>query len=69
MVSEKLFENIPASPDDVLIAPIASISLSALRSGNQTTARDLLEACQKLGFFLLDLGGDELGDTLVTEIN
>lgn len=69
MASEKLFENIPPFPDDIPTAPIASISLSALRSGDESTARNLLEACQKLGFFLLDLRGDALGETLVTEID
>ena len=69
MASEKLFENIPSFPDDIPIAPISSISLSELRTGDQATARRLLEACQELGFFLLDLRGDALGDRLVAEID
>jgi hypothetical protein len=69
MASEKLFENIPPFPDDIPIAPISSISLSDLRRGDKATARRLLEACQDLGFFLLDLRDDALGDKLVTEID
>ncbi|KAF4454220.1 oxidoreductase [Fusarium austroafricanum] len=69
MASEKLFENIPPFPDDIPIASITSISLAGLRSGDVTTARALLEACQTLGFFLLDLNGDMQGNLLVTEID
>ncbi|KAI3390818.1 hypothetical protein diail_8572, partial [Diaporthe ilicicola] len=69
MTSEQLFENIPPFPDDISTAPVASVSLSGLRSGDNDTARDLLEAYRTLGFFLLDLRGEPLGDTLVTEID
>ncbi|KAF4472870.1 oxidoreductase [Fusarium albosuccineum] len=69
MASEKLFENIPPFPDDIPIASITRISLTGLRSGDEVIAQSLLEACQTLGFFLLDLRGDMTGDTLVAEID
>lgn len=69
MASEKLFENIPPFPDDIPTASIASVSLVGLRTGDEATARNLLEACKTLGFFLLDLRGDALGETLVEEID
>ncbi|KAJ0117906.1 hypothetical protein J7T55_014356 [Diaporthe amygdali] len=54
---------------DIPTAPIASISLVGLRKGDKVTAQSLLKACQTLGFFLLDLRGDDLGDSLVREID
>ncbi|KAF5020255.1 hypothetical protein F66182_7733 [Fusarium sp. NRRL 66182] len=69
MASEKLFENIPPFPDDIPTASIPSISLAGLCAGDEAAARSLLEACQTVGFFLLDLRGDARGDALVAEID
>ncbi|KAK7423054.1 hypothetical protein QQZ08_009221 [Neonectria magnoliae] len=69
MASEKLFENAPPFPDDIPTAQIASVSLVGLRTGDEATARTLLESCKTLGFFLLDLRGDALGEELVGEID
>ncbi|OHE96501.1 hypothetical protein CORC01_08264 [Colletotrichum orchidophilum] len=69
MASEKLFENIPQFPDDIPTASIASITLAGLRAGDVDTTQNLLKACQTLGFFLLDLRGDTIGEELVEEID
>ncbi|KXH62212.1 hypothetical protein CSAL01_10597 [Colletotrichum salicis] len=69
MASEKLFENIPPFPNDIPTASIASVSLAGLRAKDGTTAQNLLKACQTLGFFLLDLREDPVGEELVTEID
>ena len=46
-----------------------TISLAGLRDGAQETARQVIAACQELGFFLLDLRGDDLGERMVGEID
>ncbi|TLS22352.1 uncharacterized protein PpBr36_10103 [Pyricularia pennisetigena] len=69
MASETLFEPIPPFPDDVPTASITTISLGALRAGDDVAARSLLDACKNLGFFLLDLRGDELGEAMGTDID
>jgi isopenicillin N synthase-like dioxygenase len=69
MASEKLFESIPAFPDDVPTAPMYTISLARLNSGDQSAAKSVLDACQELGFFLLDLRNDSLGESLINEID
>lgn len=69
MASEKLFTDIPPFPDNVPTVPMYTISLASLHSGRENAAERLLAACQELGFFLLDLRGDELGDTVTEEID
>jgi hypothetical protein len=69
IASEKLFQGIPAFPDNVPIAPVCTVSLVRLRSGDGGTAKNLLSACQELGFFLLDLRGDALGESLIDDID
>ncbi|KAK7757420.1 hypothetical protein SLS62_000433 [Diatrype stigma] len=70
MASAKLFGDIPPFPDDVPIAPMYTVSLASLRSGDDAAAKSVLCACQELGFFLLDLqGDDEVGKTMIEEID
>lgn len=69
MASQKLFEAIPAFPDDILTASMSTISLARLNSGDEAAARSLLAACQELGFFLLDLSEDALGKELIEDID
>ncbi|RYP08958.1 hypothetical protein DL764_001569 [Monosporascus ibericus] len=69
MASEKLFRGIPPFPDDVPTVPMYTISLAALHSGDRNTAERVLAACQELGFFLLDLCGDGLGEIMIDEID
>ncbi|KAL9106154.1 MAG: hypothetical protein Q9227_008802 [Pyrenula ochraceoflavens] len=69
MASEALFQQIPPFPEDVRTADMSTISLASLISGDAPSAKNMLEACQKLGFFLLDLRGDKLGEALSAEID
>ncbi|RYP59081.1 hypothetical protein DL771_011003 [Monosporascus sp. 5C6A] len=69
MASEKLFREIPPFPDNVPTVPMHTISLAALHSGDQKTAERVLAACQELGFFLLDLRDDRLGEMMMEEID
>ena len=71
MASEKLFEEVPPFPDGVPIANVATISLASLGQNGEAadTAKRVLDACQKHGFFLLDLHGDPIVETFVREID
>ncbi|OTA94408.1 hypothetical protein M434DRAFT_383858 [Hypoxylon sp. CO27-5] len=69
MASEELFEDVPPFPDNIPTASMSIIPLESLRSGENATAKDVLGACQELGFFLLDLRGDDTGKALVQEID
>lgn len=70
MASEKQFSGIPPFPDNVPEISLSTIPLASLRrSGNGKGHGDLLAACQGLGFFLLDLRGDEFGETIMAEID
>ncbi|KAF2794307.1 oxidoreductase [Melanomma pulvis-pyrius CBS 109.77] len=69
MASEKLFRYIPPFPDDVPTTPMHVISLQRLRSADTTASKEVMNACQELGFFLLDLRGDELGETVIGEVD
>ncbi|RYP47114.1 hypothetical protein DL768_006788 [Monosporascus sp. mg162] len=68
MASEKLFRDAPPFPDNVPTAPMYTISLAALHSGDRNPAERVLAACQELGPFLLDLRKDRLGK-MVEEID
>ncbi|KAH8719244.1 oxidoreductase [Phaeosphaeriaceae sp. PMI808] len=69
MASQALFETVPAFPDHVPTLPMHTVSLAKLTSGDAATAKSLLRACQELGFFLLDLRGDGLGEMVIKEID
>lgn len=69
MASETLFQGIAPFPADVPVAPLYTFRLGDLRSGDPTVAKDLLAACQELGFFQLDLRADKIGDAVIGEID
>lgn len=69
MASEKLFQGAPPFPEDVRIAHMSTVHLASLRSGDGDTLQPILAACQELGFFLLDLRGDALGEEIIEEID
>ncbi|KAI1127288.1 Clavaminate synthase-like protein [Nemania abortiva] len=69
MASKALFRGIPSFPQDVPTAVMTTISLQSLRSRQDQAEKDLLETCQDLGFFLLDLHGDDIGEVLIQEID
>lgn len=49
------FDDIPPFPLDVPTAPLLRISLKRLVEANETEVENLWQACQKTGFFYLDL--------------
>lgn len=69
MASEKLFNEVPSFPDDVPVASMSTISLASLKSGDEAGAKAILNASEELGFFLLDLRGDTLGEKMIKEID
>lgn len=69
MASEKLFGDIPPFPDNVPTASMHTVSLADLRRKDEDAAKSVFAACQELGFFLLDLHGDELGEAIMDEID
>ena len=69
MASTTLFKSLPPFPEDVPIATISKISLAKLVSRSKSEAELMLEACQELGFFLLDLTGDPVGEAMIKEVD
>lgn len=70
MASAKYLASQPAFPDDLQpIAQIATVSLAKLVAGDMGEAAAVLHACRTLGFFLLDLTGDPVGEILITEVD
>lgn len=69
MVSQRLFDGLPPFPDNVPTADVPKFSLSKLSSGDVIYAGQLFETCRRTGFFLLDMGGDKTGDTMIKEID
>ncbi|KAI0812858.1 Clavaminate synthase-like protein [Xylaria sp. FL0064] len=69
MASEALFKIIPPFPEDVPAASMSTISFGSLRQGDDQVEKDVLKACKEVGFFLLDLRGDELGTELIHEVD
>lgn len=60
------FPTLPPFPTDIPTAPLLRLSLSELgKSESESTS--LFTASKDLGFFYLDLRGDQLGDTLLEE--
>lgn len=69
MASKRLHDAIPAFPQDLPIAPMHTISLTRLTPGETSTCQSILHVCQELGFFLLDLQGDEVGEIVIDEVD
>ena len=69
MVSVKLFEEAPEFPKDLQVAKMNVISLEKLTSRDERESKAMFEACQKLGFFLLDLKGDAVGEEMISELD
>ncbi|EEA22350.1 conserved hypothetical protein [Talaromyces marneffei ATCC 18224] len=68
MASVKYFASQPSFPDDLEpIAQIATIALAKLVAGDTGEAETVLHACRTLGFFLLDLTGDPVGEKMIVE--
>jgi isopenicillin N synthase-like dioxygenase len=64
--SLETFPTLPPFPTDIPTAPLLRLSLSELGKSEAESA-SLFTASKDLGFFYLDLRGDQLGDTLLEE--
>jgi isopenicillin N synthase-like dioxygenase len=69
MASDALFEAIPPFPENVPVAPMYTVSLAQLHAQNASATTNVLRACQELGFFLLDLHNDPLGEDVMAEVD
>ncbi|KAI1338641.1 oxidoreductase [Xylariaceae sp. FL0016] len=69
MASQALFQDLPPFPEDVPVASMKKVPLAGLRSGDEATAKEVFAACQELGFFLLDLYGDDMGEETIAELD
>ncbi|KAJ5291697.1 hypothetical protein N7478_000948 [Penicillium angulare] len=65
MPTTKYFSQCPIFPSNVSTASLPKVSVEALRSRSETEGQILFEACQKWGFFLLDLRNSEKGNELL----
>ena len=57
----------PPFPSNIKTAPLVSISLDKLQSGDRDESKAFFEASKNLGFFYLKLGDSDLGRKLVDE--
>ena len=55
----------PPFPTDIPTAPLVSISLAKLESGNSEEESAFWDAARNLGFFYLDMTGSPLGEMVV----
>jgi isopenicillin N synthase-like dioxygenase len=69
MASSAQFARYPAFPADVPSAQLAKISLHKLAAHDVYEAKALFESCRSVGFFLLDLSGNDAGEALVGDID
>ena len=60
------YPNIPPFPNNVPTAPLLRLNFSALQI-SEPERNAFFQACKDLGFFYLDLRGDELGEKLLAE--
>lgn len=69
MVSPQLFESYPAFPKDATVARVAKISLAKLIAGDESESLRMFNACRAVGFFLLDLNDEPVGEAFIQTIS
>ncbi|KAE8132414.1 oxidoreductase [Aspergillus pseudotamarii] len=65
MPTSKLFEQCPSFPSGLTVVALTKVSLSALEHNCPAEAQKLLSACQKWGFFLLDMHDSDRGTAML----
>ncbi|KAK6392573.1 hypothetical protein LTR65_003704 [Meristemomyces frigidus] len=58
---------LPPFAEGIKTAPLVSVSLAKLESGDKEASDAFFRACRELGFFYLDMLGSELGEKIVSE--
>jgi isopenicillin N synthase-like dioxygenase len=69
MASESEFASVPPWPSDVPTLELPRVSLQELRAHDPHEEAQLFNSCRQLGFFLLDLSNDDVGNKLMAEIS
>jgi isopenicillin N synthase-like dioxygenase len=59
----------PPFPSNIAVAELETVSLKRLAGGDQEESAKLYASCRTLGFFLLDLRGQQEGDTLLESVD
>ncbi|KAI1078496.1 putative oxidoreductase [Whalleya microplaca] len=65
MPTQAYFDEYPSFPDDVQTAELQHVSFAKLLSHDDAEAKILFEACRAWGFFVLDFGGCEEGQSFI----
>jgi isopenicillin N synthase-like dioxygenase len=65
-IDDLSFPDLPPFPSNILTAPLHRLSLSKLRS-DPDESDSLFSSCKDLGFFYLDLRGDDEGERLLAQ--
>jgi isopenicillin N synthase-like dioxygenase len=68
-ISRDTSRPLPPFPDNIVTAPLVTISLNKLVANSQDEHARLFEAARSLGFFYLDMGGSPAGECLLREAN
>ena len=61
------FPDLPPFPDDVPTAPLLRLSLEKLLARDETEFQHLLQACEEIGFFYLNLEDSEAGSSILRD--
>lgn len=69
MASATKFHTYPAFPADVPFADLPRVSLQKLLANDDDEFKALFESCRSVGFFLLDLSGQEIGEAFTRDID
>ena len=60
-------DQLPPFPENITTAPLVSISLAKLEASDAAESSAFFDACQKLGFFYMNMEGSALGEKMVSQ--
>jgi isopenicillin N synthase-like dioxygenase len=69
MASSYHFNSYPPFPSDTPTASLTKVSLAKLFSGDVEQSKAMFDCCRTVGFFLLDLSGNEVGEAIVKDLD
>lgn len=70
MASKQKFNTIISFPDNIPTLDMETVPLTGLLANDAIVQKQVFQACQKLGFFLLDLNNDAaVGKVMISEID
>lgn len=62
MPTQRYFDKFPPFPSDVPVAPLPRLSFDKLQKHDVAESEALFDACQSMGFFLIDFRGNAEGE-------